>query len=137
MCLFLYKDQNTLAMMTYFLSYYYDCADGNYARKYNMVTTFGDYYDHLSDWFKLALIFFVMYMKKPEKTIYNILIIGFFSILLCIHLGCQEQITEKYHVSPMLSGTKMLCRDSQMIKYTRFFGSGTMFIVMLIIIYTF
>jgi len=38
-----------LAGWFYFVSYFFDVADGNYARTYNMVTQFGDLLDHAKD----------------------------------------------------------------------------------------
>ena len=45
----------------YFVGYYFDCADGNYARKYQLVTKFGDYYDHISDVFKYLLFTILLF----------------------------------------------------------------------------
>ena len=38
-----------LACIYYFISYFFDVLDGIYAREYNMVSEFGDYYDHIKD----------------------------------------------------------------------------------------
>ena len=32
-----------------FVGYFFDCMDGHFARKYNMVTEFGDMYDYITD----------------------------------------------------------------------------------------
>ena len=45
----LYKGHPYLFGITFFISYFFDCMDGYYARKYNMVTRFGDIYDHVKD----------------------------------------------------------------------------------------
>ena len=43
-----------------FIGYYFDCADGLLARKYNMTSKFGDYYDHIRDHIKIILLFIVI-----------------------------------------------------------------------------
>ena len=49
------------------MSYFFDCADGLYARTYNMTTQFGDIYDHSTD----VIVFFgiaITVMQEKEKT---------------------------------------------------------------------
>ena len=43
----MYNKDYKQAGMLYFISYMFDCFDGFYARKYNMVTKYGDFYDHI------------------------------------------------------------------------------------------
>jgi len=45
------ENQFALSAFSYLISYMFDCWDGYYARKYNMESKFGDYYDHVSDMF--------------------------------------------------------------------------------------
>jgi phosphatidylglycerophosphate synthase len=45
----LYQQNAILFVSSYILSYFFDCVDGAYARHYNMVTQFGDWYDHVKD----------------------------------------------------------------------------------------
>ena len=66
-CYLLYHGYNLLAMITWFIAYYYDCADGFFARKYNMVTKLGDLYDHVSDVSKVIGIFLIMYYINKDK----------------------------------------------------------------------
>ena len=51
----------------YMLGYYFDCIDGPMARKYNMVTVFGDYYDHGTDIICFTLVNYYYF------TLYNLL----------------------------------------------------------------
>ena len=84
---YFYKD-NILCIPLYILSYILDCSDGYFARKYNMVTTFGDYYDHISDVIKSIVIFYIIYIKaKPEFKNKIILLILSFIILLIYHIS--------------------------------------------------
>ena len=58
---FLKSDKYILSSICYFLAYFYDCADGKMARKYNMTSKYGDLYDHVSDLIKHILLFYVLY----------------------------------------------------------------------------
>lgn len=133
---YLYCGYNTLAATTYFISYYYDCMDGNYARKYNMVTKFGDQYDHISDMFKSCMILFAMYKKNSTKAKYSFAILFIFFMLSCVHLGCQEKVSDD-PMSTVLDNFQILCPNEGLINYTRWFGCGTFNLVMLIMIYTY
>ena len=135
---FIYKKQFYLGSFLYLIAYIYDCLDGYNARKYDMVTKFGDYYDHLSDLFKSILYFYVLY-KLNKKLFYKIIPISIlFMILLIIHLACQEVIYEQAQ-SPTLELGNLLCKNGKedaenKIKYTRYFGAGTFTILSIIII---
>jgi len=133
----IYIDQYALATLTYLLSYYYDCMDGNYARKYNMVSEYGDYYDHFNDTFRHALIIAVMYSKDREKAIFVLIILVIFTLLCAVHLGCQEKLSKSKKKQPLLDMTKLLCPYPNMINYTKYVGCGTAAIVMAIMILTF
>src|SRR5437763_1737234 len=60
-------DYNILGGIFIIISYYFDCIDGLYARKYKMVTNFGDIYDHSSDLIKYTFLFIVMFNKSKQK----------------------------------------------------------------------
>jgi phosphatidylglycerophosphate synthase len=121
----------------YFISYFFDCMDGHYARKYDMVTKFGDAYDHVKDALVvilLLIVFFFRNRRQPvSKFIPVISIIGISILLTGVHMGCQESIysTEE---SPTLSHCKYLCSQDaeEKIKYTRYFGCGTGALVLIL-----
>ena len=56
-----------IAALFFLISYYFDCMDGHFARKYNMVTKFGDYYDHVADITKILLILYIFYIIDSKK----------------------------------------------------------------------
>lgn len=51
-CLLLwhYYSATWLAIVCLWARFYFDCADGLFARRYMMTSDFGDWYDHISDW---------------------------------------------------------------------------------------
>lgn len=140
----LLKSYFYIAAITFLISYYFDCMDGHFARKYNMVTVFGDYYDHIADFGKLIAVLYTLYILDSRKffIILPFLIILF--ILSGVHLGCQELYYDT-NESATLAMTKYLCiandkKDKTSIinalHITRYFGCGTFNIgIILAIIY--
>ncbi|RYE13393.1 MAG: CDP-alcohol phosphatidyltransferase family protein [Rickettsiales bacterium] len=51
------------AAICYLISYFFDCMDGYMARKYNLTTNFGDYYDHIKDMIVFILLSYVIFIK--------------------------------------------------------------------------
>ena len=132
---YLYIRNNKMATILFILAYYFDVMDGHFARKYNMVSEFGDYYDHFSDWIKYLAILYAMYKVDSNKIYYVVIVIGILFMLQNIHLGCQEKMYESSVDQPLLQYTKMLCPDPSYIQYTRYFGCGTLAFIMAILIY--
>lgn len=129
---FLIKNYRIMAVIFFLIAYYFDCADGYYARAYNMESTVGDYYDHFSDYFKYVLILWALYTLSSEKYVGYYMFIMIMTSLLMVHMGCQEK-NNGHGKDTMLTTFKSLCPNKNMIKYTRFFGCGTFNIVIAII----
>lgn len=121
---YIYYTYYKIGSILYFISYFFDCLDGNFARKYNMVTDFGDLYDHASDITKyILLVIIILYSKLKIKTKFGFLIIVFLASLFgVIHLGCQQQF---YNDNSCLNNFKIFCPDKTYIIYTRYLGCGT------------
>jgi phosphatidylglycerophosphate synthase len=143
--LLLLNKKYLLASFMYLISYYFDCMDGHFARKYNMVTKFGDYYDHVADLIKVLLILYVLYLIDSKKFFIILPFLIFFILLSFVHLGCQELYYDTLE-SDILSILKNICPvynkdDKSMIintlGITRYFGCGTftIFIMLSIIFY--
>ena len=73
--------------------------DGYMARKYDMVTDYGDMLDHVGDWTSLLVLFLILVFKykllKNGKNIGYIIFVGICIIMTFIHVGCSERIAEK------------------------------------------
>ena len=131
----LYNKIKYLPGIFYFISYMFDCADGQYARRHNMVSKFGDYYDHIKDTSIGFMIFYVLY--KRNKIYLSIFI--FALSLSSIHIGCQEHYYRETNPDKEHSDTIGWCRylcpfenkvidDTRLentMKYTRYLGLGT------------
>jgi phosphatidylglycerophosphate synthase len=121
------------------LSYFFDCLDGFMARKYNEMSVLGDYYDHIKDNLVTLGIFYVIF-KNYRTHINNRYFIILFAVLflgMVTHFGCQQHYVIKNamkEVKETLDYTKPFCRDPKHIKYTRFFGSGTFMLCLIIFV---
>ena len=127
----LYYNKFVLSFIFFWLYYLMDCLDGYYARKYNMVTEFGDQYDHFRDVFVTLIIYILIFtkLKTTKQKVFFIIICTLFLFLSFVHLGCQEKNYNTIEKEDFLSKIKFLCLDEKNIKYTRYFGSGTNILV--------
>jgi phosphatidylglycerophosphate synthase len=137
---FLYKSNLVLFVVFYTLSYFFDCVDGHFARKYDMITDFGDAYDHFKDIFIFLLIIYVVYAKCGKKVTFNVFLFIFFFLYLAVwHFSCQEQNCEEQFKGKSDTYTpsfKFMCKNKESIKWTRYFGMGTfVFIFMMVVVY--
>jgi phosphatidylglycerophosphate synthase len=124
---FLLEKMYLLAFVFFWLTYLFDCIDGHYARKYDMITEFGDYYDHIRDIFIIFNIILVISIQLEDNYLRMIFLvmfaIQFFFMLL--HMGCQENNYQMQNESPSLNMFKTLCFEKNLIQYTKFIGCGT------------
>ena len=128
-CFFLYKKQLPLFAIWYFISYFFDCFDGHYARKYNMTSNFGDMYDHIKDYLIIIIILYISYLKsKHNMNKYSISFFILILILMSVHMSCQELNCDdnfKDVNNTFILKSNYLCTNKDNIKWTRYFGCGT------------
>lgn len=125
------------AVLFMMLSYFFDCFDGHFARSYNMVTRFGDYYDHISDVSKVILLIYFICTIYTSKVCYILPILIIFLILTFIHMACQELYYNKSSASDTLSILKYFCiankkNVSSILNITKYFGCGTFYLIMIL-----
>ena len=124
------------------IAYYFDCVDGKLARKYNMVTNFGDYYDHFGDLLKIVVIFYALFASNKKKITHRqwtfLSIFLGLAIIQIIHLGYQESIYNKEEESSFLNMFRKLIAADQTpeksIHYTKYFGCGTWYLCFALLI---
>jgi phosphatidylglycerophosphate synthase len=138
---YFYEKQYVKSALFFGIAYFFDCMDGHYARTYNMVTDFGDYYDHVGDILKHALLFYAMYEVNKGKLLELTPIIVIGTILTFIHLSCQELYYNKEE-SSTLGLLSYICPANknnveEYMEITRYFGSGlyTLLMMSIILIY--
>jgi hypothetical protein len=131
-CYALYKRAIVPFVILFMVSYFFDCFDGYFARRYGMTSRFGDLYDHIKDAFVYIILIFIVF-KKYRKVITpaNILIILLLFILFSVHMGCQQKYYKKMNKEAQnetIDVYQKMCRDGNDLRYTRFFGPGMMVI---------
>jgi phosphatidylglycerophosphate synthase len=132
----IWKGMFVLGATLSLVSYMFDTLDGNMARMFDMVTAFGDLFDHGSDVIKYILLYVAIYVNKFIPTWYTwvfFTVTAFCWSLTAIHIGCQEVAYGQTTVDS-LSGFKMLCPKKTMIHYTKYVGIGTWIIVLLMML---
>lgn len=138
----LHQKHYIAAAVFYSLSYFFDCLDGHFARKYGMVTEFGDIYDHVKDIMVFAsyiyVLFTQLYAKKRKN--FKVIIVIFAALLIgCTqHLSYQEQMYgDAESFLGKVTAKMFKCEDESCIKrniqISKWAGCGTLnaYIVML------
>jgi hypothetical protein len=144
--------------------YIMDCLDGHLARSTNQVTVIGDYLDHYADMFYYLFILVYVFIKQYDNKIYIIIAFGLLTYASLVHLGLQQKnykiISDKNKLKPDEESNeakkitkKILYEIDQIedellddlnclhnlspesIRWTRFFGTGTLYTTILFIIY--
>jgi hypothetical protein len=135
----IHKKNYKIAGLLFFLGYYFDCVDGKLARKYNMTSKFGDYYDHIADIIKFVLVMYALYKDNNNKfKTFGVVII--LLVIMCFyHLGCQEGVYNGNSIkseSPSLDILKPNKESSLInIHKTKYFGCGTFYLILSLIIF--
>ena len=129
---FLYKTNHTPNMLTTYSFIF----DGNYARKYNMVSEFGDMYDHITDLlvFSILTVIIIIKYKKVISTIDVILFMISFYLMLT-HMGCQQHNCKACNGNETLDSLKCLCIHKKHIHYTRYCGVGSFILFFVCFVY--
>jgi phosphatidylglycerophosphate synthase len=128
-CYYLWKGHLMTFIVLYLLAYLFDCVDGYMARRYNQITVFGDYYDHVSDNIKYIILLLVIVCKYPLNNVVPIFILlGVLGIGMCIYMGCsQKSIKRKNSKSQAetLDIFQSLCASDTTIQWAKYFSCGT------------
>jgi phosphatidylglycerophosphate synthase len=131
----IYTEHYFLGLIFLWLCFFSDCLDGHFARKYDMVTKFGDYYDHFRDIFVVVTVIILIYKKLKRGKKFFVLTTLIFAYLMMVQIGCQEMNSSFPEHNDCLDIFKMFCPNPELIIYTRFFGCGTfIFVISLFLI---
>ena len=135
--LMFYKDYRILAVLFYIINYYFDCADGNMARKYNMVSKFGDFFDHITDITGVIIILIVLYLKN-KKTFVKLIPLGIIlSLIILNDLGydeIQKQKNNEYKSNHTISFIRHFCFINSP-NFVYVFNNGFVIICVCIVLY--
>ena len=97
--------------------------DGQFARRYNMTSRFGDVYDHVTDHIVVLLMVSVT-LKRKQRPIPVPLVVGCVLIiaLMYISVGCQQRLKRSDTERETLDVAKGACRDTEWIHWSRYLG---------------
>lgn len=138
--------------------YLFDCLDGHLARSTNQVSILGDYLDHYADISFYLILISIMVTKSYSNKIIVLVTILVFTYLSFIQLGLQQKVYKKIKIEireenkitkeeykmivldeideELLDSLNLIhCLSDSNIKWTKYFGTGTMYLVLLIGIY--
>ncbi len=126
----LWKKHCVLAGVSYFISYFFDCQDGNYARTYKMYSEFGSLYDHISDAVIIIGLILIYILKDyNNKFRYGLLAGGAIIGLICWQYYLKQ---EEYYNAKAENKESEVSMDS--MKYLKFFGPGSAALMITIVI---
>jgi len=144
LCLYtVYNKKYILGIVFLFISYFFDCFDGNFARRYNMETHFGDYFDHIKDiifYVILQLLLFYRLRKHPLFFIVLFVYLIIFILGLLFH-GCTNIYIRNKNIkfldSKTISSSESLCysKPEKLIRKYRYYSMGTSILYLGFIIY--
>ena len=140
----MYRSAAAIYMYTYFC----DCLDGHLSRKYDMETTFGDYFDHTVDIIMIIVSIYFITRTIDEKYQWLLFIILIMLAISLIQMGCQERYLEMTTIntdSEFITSVKCLCPQSlisnseieSVMEITKFFGTGIYHLFIMILIWNF
>ncbi len=126
----LWKKHCVLAGVSYFISYFFDCQDGNYARTYKMYSEFGSLYDHISDAVIIIGLILIYILKDyNNKFRYGLLAGGAIIGLICWQYYLKQ---EEYYNAKAENKESEVSMDS--MRYLKFFGPGSAALMITIVI---
>ena len=137
--IFLYKF-NVIGFIIFFiLQYFFDVMDGYFARKYNMISKFGDYYDHIKD--QIIVILLVIILITKYKIFRNPILVLIY-IILYIGMFFQYSCQEKYYAQKKESlnlefeKLKKYCftKPEKIMRISRYLSSSTLVIYSCIVV---
>ena len=106
-CYLVYTWNFVFGALSYAVSYFFDCADGYVARKYDMVTSFGDMYDHGTNVAVELILFYILYLLSPWLFLQFVPAILLLFYLMQLQFSFQEKYTSA-PTSPFLCGMDVL-----------------------------
>ena len=130
----LYKNNYISSAVLYLIRYIFDCTDGYYARKYNLITLFGDWYDHISDLLVHLTYIILLYVKNRNLFKYFFIFYLILLLLVTLHLYYQERYYNK-NEAPTLNLLNIIIPNflkpknkkdlENKLLISRWFGCGT------------
>jgi phosphatidylglycerophosphate synthase len=118
----------------FLISYYFDTVDGKLARKYNMSSKMGDYFDHASDYIKTFVLFYVLYKDNSTRFKKLIPLFIFLLLILGFYMSIQETLFENNKsILGLLKFDKKIAENN--LYLVKYFSCGTAHLIMALTIF--
>jgi phosphatidylglycerophosphate synthase len=131
--IYFFSNNNYLCIPCILIYVFLDYLDGYYARNHDMVTEFGDWYDHFRDVVCFILLFIIIIYKIYRNKKYIIFNVLFLIILLSslilslIRFGCNERLLPNEH-NKTLNIIKNMCSDQNILNHSQIICLSVYFI---------
>lgn len=114
------------------LGYFWDVADGNYARAYGMTSRFGDLYDHLTDWLGVGGLAWVVWTRYDLRRAppWFFLATSALLVLNVVHVGCQQVVAGGK--GETLDGARSACPAVGTLRWTRWLSFASSHVLMVL-----
>lgn len=117
-----YKGFYMWASICLFLRARFDSLDGQYAREYNMVTEFGDWFDHLNDVLAFSLPFvIILYIKIKHYSVLQqvLIVIGILvpHLVMLSSFACSLKCEKFQKEKKTVSWLHNICYQQQVYGY--------------------
>ena len=126
--------KNKICILYYMIYTVLDYADGYMARMYNMMSEFGDIYDHARD---VIFHLFILNVIYKNKYLVCLFVIGV--VLSLNSFGCQEIIYEadcKNTTNNTIGWLKPLCTNNKMLdEFNKYIGSGSVYLFNILVMF--
>jgi phosphatidylglycerophosphate synthase len=134
------REESVVGFVVFFAaSYFFDCLDGQFARRYKMTSVFGDLYDHATDLIVYALIVLTVVQRRPAALTHPVtLTIAALALVgLLVNIGCQQHLHHRNNPDRQwetLDALQCLCLHADLVKLTRFMGYATFNLLTVVLI---
>lgn len=126
----------SLFVVFYLVQFVFDCLDGHYARKYQMISEIGDWYDHIKDVVLYFLVCYILVTKYNLPNYYGaVTLVIILPVLQYIYNGCvsvyRSTGSNRGTISSLTLGEKMCYHGNNRyqltrnLSYLRWVGPGT------------
>lgn len=114
------------------LGYFWDVADGNFARRYDMTSRFGDLYDHITDWLGVAGLAWVVVQRYDMRRVPALFLLGVAALLVLnvVHVGCQQLVAGGK--GETLDAARGACPGVSSLCWTRWLSFGSTHVLLVL-----
>jgi phosphatidylglycerophosphate synthase len=127
---FFYKG-SYLSIPFYFIYILLDYSDGYFARKYDMVTDFGDYFDHIRDavfGITLIILFLLKIYNNNQHKIILIFILVLLISYICVAFSSFMCTEKDQKNNNSMKWAKNMCICEEFFKKNKFIDIGSLFV---------